>query len=157
MTTFRSLFNKCRDYYNNEDTQHILIPHYPFKKYKLPKRKVKTKQHVLTPEDLNLLIDYKTKKVGEQFARDMFMLMFYLIGIEAKDLFFLKKPVDGRVYYNRYKTDGEFSIKLEPEALKIIKRYKGDKLFLNVSERFQQHKSFYRYIKDSTFASSLKY
>ena len=76
----------------------------------------------------------------------MFLLMFYLIGIEAKDLFYADKPKKGRLYYTRYKTGREYSIKLEPEAIEIINRYKGTRLLLNVSERFEHNKSFYRAI-----------
>ncbi len=148
MRTFRSLFNKCRDEYNDEDMGEIMIPHYPFRKYKMPKRVVKTKEHVLTIEELKLFMNHKHLNDGEQFARDMFMLMFYLIGIEAKDLFYLEKPVRGRIYYNRYKTGKEYSILPEPEAMEIIKRYEGTNLLLNVSARFKHHKSFYRYINN---------
>ena len=155
MRTFRSLFNKCRDEYNDEDMGDILIPHYPFRKYKMPKRVEKTKEHVLTVEELKMFMNHKHFNDGEQFARDMFMLMFYLIGIEAKDLFYLKKPVRGRLFYDRYKTGKEYSILPEPEALEIIKRYEGTNLLLNVSERFQHHKSFYRYINN--YMSGEKY
>jgi len=50
MTTFRALFNKARDYFNDEDLNIIKIPHYPFRKYKIPKRNIKSKDHVLTVE-----------------------------------------------------------------------------------------------------------
>jgi integrase len=76
------------------------------------------------------------------------LLMFYLIGIEAKDLFYLKKPINGRVSYTRFKTGRELSIKLEPEAIEIINRYPGEKLLLNVSERFALHKNFFRAVNN---------
>ncbi len=148
MRSFRSLFNKCRDHYNDDESEKFLIPHYPFKKYVFPKRKGNSKEHVLTPEELKLLLDYSPENLGEQFAKDMFLLMFYLIGIEAKDLFHLPKPVHGRIKYDRFKTGKEFSIKLEPEAIQIINSYKHPTLLLNVSERFQRHKSFYRFINN---------
>ena len=148
MRNFRSLFNKCRDYYNDDDSQNFLIPHYPFKKYVFPKRKPNSKKHYLDPQEFKLLLKYSPKNAGEEFARDMFLLMFYLIGIEAKDLFHLPKPTKGRILYDRFKTGKEFSIKLEPEALEIINKYKHPKFLLNVSDRFQLHKSFYRYINN---------
>ena len=149
MSAFRSIFNKARDFYNDEDLGIIKIPHYPFKKYEMPKRKVKSKDHVLELEQLKYLIKFKSDDKNKTFATDMFMLMFYLIGIEAKDLFFLKKPKRGRVMYDRFKTGGEFSIKLEPEAIQIIDKYKPEgksPYLLNVNEHFQHHKSFYRKI-----------
>ena len=148
MKTFRSLFNKCRDHYNDEDINQILIPHYPFRKYKMPERTVNTKQNHLSIKQIKMLMDYKCESERERFARDMFMLMIYLIGIESKDLFHLGKPVNGRVSFDRFKTGRDFSIKLEPEALEIINRYPGEKLLLNASERFKLHTSFYREIND---------
>lgn len=148
MSSFRTLFKKARKWYNDEAKGIILIPHYPFEQYDFPERKLKTKEHIVPVEDLREFINYKPKLEGEQFAKDMSLLTVYLIGIEAKDLFYLTKPKNGRVHYDRFKTGGEYSIKLEPEALEIIKRYEGEKLLLNVSERFEKHKSFYRYINN---------
>jgi integrase len=148
MIIFRSLFNKCRDHFNDDDSGQILIPHYPFKKYVIPKRLVKSKDHILTLTELQKLIAYVPENNSQKFAIDMFFLMFYLIGIEAKDLFYLKKPVNGRVSYSRFKTGREHSIKLEPEAIEIINRYSGANLLLNVSERFKLHKTFVRAINN---------
>ncbi len=148
MIIFRSLFNKCRDHFNDDDAGRILIPHYPFKKYVIPKRQVKSKDHILSLIELQKLITYVPDTSSEQFAIDMFLLMFYFIGIEGKDLFYLKKPVCGRVSYDRFKTGREHSIKLEPEAIEIINRYAGEKLLLNVSERFKIHKTFVRAINN---------
>ena len=140
MIVFRSLFNKCRDHFNDDDAGRILIPHNPFKKYVIPKRQVKSKDHILSLTELQKLITYVPDTSSEQFAIDMFLLMFYLIGIEGKDLFYLKKPVRGRVSYYRFKTGREHSIKLEPEAIEIINRYTGEKLLLNVSFGLSYHR-----------------
>jgi integrase len=148
MIIFRSLFNKCRNHYNDDDSGQILISHYPFKKYVIPKRQIKSKDHILSVSELQKLITYIPNIGSEKFAIDMFLLMFYLIGIEAKDLFYLKKPVHGRVSYNRFKTGREHSIKLEPEAIEIINRYPGEKLLLNVSDRFKLHKTFVRAVNN---------
>ena len=148
MRTFRSLFNKCREQYNDEEKGNVLIPYYPFKKYNFPKRKSKTKEHALTINEVEKFINYKPVSEGETFAKDMFLLMIYCIGIEAKDLFYLKKLYKGRLFYDRFKTKRYYSIRTEPEALKIINCYSGDQLLLNISERFIHHKSFYRYINN---------
>ncbi len=148
MRTFRSLFNKCRDNFNEEDSGRILIPHYPFRKYKFPKLIGNSKEHVLTLEELKKLKNYKPELEEERFAIDMFFLMIYLIGIEAKDLFFAQKPRQGRLNYIRYKTGKLYSIKIEPEAAEIIERYSGDKSLLNCSEQFQHHTSFLKKINN---------
>jgi integrase len=149
MRMFRALFNKARNRYNDEDSGVLAIPHYPFKKYQLPKPKLKTKEHHLSNEELKMLINYQPKNEGESLAKDMFLLMIYLIGIEAKDLFYLGKPnKKGRVYYDRFKTGKEYSIKIEPEAKIIIDKYKGKNLLLNISEKFRLHDSFIRTVNN---------
>lgn len=62
------------------------------------------------------------------------MLMFYLIGINGIDLFHLKGITDGRIEYKREKTGKLYSIKVEPEAMEIINRYKGKEYLLNILE-----------------------
>ncbi len=148
MRTFRALFNKCREHYNQEDEGRLLILHYPFKKYIFPKRTTEARDHTLTIDDIKRFVAYNPLNSGEAFARDMFLLMIFLIGIEAKDLFYLEKSKRGRLVYSRFKTGRLHSIKLEPEALEIIERYKGEKLLLNISERFVHHKSFYRAVNN---------
>ena len=148
MKTFRSLFNKCRDQYNDEDTDDIPIPNYPFRKYNFPKRNTNANDHVLTVDELQMLINYNPKSDSELFAKDMFLLMFYLIGIESVDLFSLNKPTKNRAKYIRFKTHKPFSIFIEPEAKRIINRYKGKDLLLNVSERFNSNRNFFRFINN---------
>ncbi|MBT3384196.1 MAG: hypothetical protein HN778_13610 [Prolixibacteraceae bacterium] len=148
MISFRAIFNKARDYYNDENIGVIPIPHYPFRRYQMPKRKVKSKDHVLTIEELQMFMNHKHSNPGEEFAKDMFLLMFYLIGIESIDLFHLKQPQNGRVFYDRFKTGRLYSIKLEPVAIRIIKKYPGSNNLINVSERFKQSKSFLHFINN---------
>ena len=74
----------------------------------------------------------------------MFMLMFYLIGINAADLF-LAKPdsIDnGRLEYKRAKTGKLYSIKIEPEAMEIINRYRGNNYLLNIMDEYKDYKNF---------------
>ncbi len=148
MRTFRALFNKCRDHFNDEDSGRLLVNHYPFKKYTFPKRTTDARDHVLTLAELRLLINYQPENQGEAFSKDIFLLMIYLIGIEAKDLFYLYKSQKGRIVYKRFKTNRAYSIKIEPEANEIIERYKGEQFLLNLSERFEHHKSYYRAVNN---------
>ena len=55
MRSFRAIFNKARDTYNDEDSGVIKIPHYPFRKYKIPKSTPKSKMHILTIDELKML------------------------------------------------------------------------------------------------------
>jgi hypothetical protein len=109
MRSFRALFNKARDLYNDEDAKIVRIPQYPFRNYTIPSAVTKSKNHFLSIEELCELIKYKCSNSGEEFAVDMFLLMIYLIGIEAKDLFYLdKQNKKGRVLYDRFKKAKNF-------------------------------------------------
>lgn len=65
------------------------------------------------------------KNARLKFARDMFMLSFYLRGIPYIDLAFLRECdlKDGFITYCRKKTQKMVSMKVEACALKIIKHY----------------------------------
>lgn len=136
----RGLFNFARDKYNDEDLDDIKIPHYPFAKYKIPKSDEPEKRS-LPVELIRKIQDYKytpTSKFGirkdglyrANFARDAYLLSFYLVGINSKDMFYLP-PISGdRIVYNRAKTKGrradkaEISIKIEPVARELLEKYK---------------------------------
>jgi len=143
----RRIFREGQTRFNDEDRGLIRIPHYPFKKLKYEKPVFKTKENVLTVEELQQFINYKPQRGRQQMAKDMFLLMFYLIGINAVDLHQLTLPdQNGRVKYIRAKTKKEYSIKLEPEAIEIINRYKGSDLLLNISEKYRNHLDMIKYI-----------
>ena len=112
---------------------------YPFRKFKI--KKEETAKRSLTAEQVALLRDYKCEEYQERY-RDIFMLMLYLIGINAVDLFNLKQIINGRIEYNRAKTNKLYSIKVEPEAMEIIERYKGKDFLLNVLDGYSNHKDF---------------
>lgn len=112
---------------------------YPFRKFKI--KKEETRKRSLTVEQLRELRDYPCEPYQERY-RDMFMLMFYLIGINAVDLFNAKKLVNGRLEYHRAKTGKLYSIKVESEAMDIINKYKGKSYLLNVMDEYKNYKDF---------------
>lgn len=114
---------------------------YPFRKFKV--KKEQTRKRSLTIEEIRLLKDYPCEKHLE-FYRDIFMLIFYLIGINLEDLLFLTKDNinNGRIEYYRHKTGKLFSIKIEPEAQAILDKYKGDKYLLNIMDNRNDYTSF---------------
>lgn len=71
---------------------------------------------------------------------DMFALTFYLIGINTEDLLHVRKVENGRINYVRAKTKHPFSIRVQPEALAIIDRYKDDTCI--VGSRYSSKNSF---------------
>lgn len=80
------------------------------------------------------------------FYRDLFMLSFYLCGIRPVDLLHVKKNQveDGRLIYWPEKLNGrtKLSIKIEPEAWSIIKKYEGKEYLLNILESRSDYKTF---------------
>lgn len=147
MRAMRRIFREGQNKLNDEDRGLIRIPHYPFKKLKYDKPVFKTKENVLSAEELQKFINYKPQRGRQKMAKDMFLLMFYLIGINAIDLYNLGNPdKKGRVNYVRAKTGKEYSIKLEPEAIEIINRYKGTDLLLNMADRYKNSQDLIKYI-----------
>lgn len=114
---------------------------YPFRKFRI--RREETRDKSFTAAELRELFNFKCYPGGEQESVDIFMLMFCLIGINAVDLSNLRFPVKGRVEYYRAKTHKLYSIKVEPEAQRIIKKYKGQKHALNIIERCPNYKTYF--------------
>ena len=114
---------------------------YPFRKFKI--QKAATAKRAITAEQLVRLMEFDCDEFQEKY-RDFFVLIFYLIGINIIDLCHLKKEqlVNGRIEYVRAKTHRLYSIKVEPEAMEIIDRYKGDKYLLNILDRYRNYKDF---------------
>lgn len=107
---------------------------YPFRKYKI--KKEQTAKRSLTIAQLADIKDMPLLQYQEKY-RDIFMLSFYLIGINLTDLLHLR-PSDisnGRLIYKRAKTGKIYSIKLENEAMELIDRYRGKKYLLNFREK----------------------
>lgn len=118
----------------------------PFLKFKFPK--YTPKKRALSVEDIKTIRDFQCEPFMEQY-RDMFMLTFYLIGINAVDLFNLKKLRNGRVEYQRAKTDRSYSIKVEPEAMAIIEKYKGKTHLLNILDSYNNYRDYLHRMNDN--------
>ena len=135
MTDIRTIFNAAIQEFNDDEKADIKIPHYPFKKYKMPILS-ETKKRNISGEDILKILNVDTKKFGTKtrpiLARDTFVLSFFLVGINFKDLYELQAAEykNGRFTYKRSKTRGRrkdqavISIKVEPEILPLIKKYK---------------------------------
>lgn len=119
-----------------------LTSFYPFRRFKI--RPVATAKRNLKVEDLRLLFNYPCEPHAVQYL-DIFKLMFMLIGINTIDLCHLKRiDYDGRINYYRAKTNRLYSVKVEPEALAIIKRYRGKKWLLSILDRYANYEDFTR-------------
>lgn len=134
LRNIRAVFNYCID----EEYTNL----YPFRKFTI--KKEQTRKRSLTAEQLSHLRDYPCESHQAKY-RDMFMLMFYLIGINAADLFNAKKKdvVKDRLEYQRAKTGRLYSLKIEPEAFAIIERYAGHgEYLLDIRDSYSNYKDF---------------
>lgn len=121
---------------------------YPFRKYKI--RQEPTMKRSLSVEQIRQLRDWPVEPWQEEY-RDMFLLMFYLIGINAADLFQARKHqiVNGRLEYVRQKTHKAYSVKVEPEAEAIIRRYQGKDWLLSPLDRYASYKDYLHHMGDA--------
>lgn len=113
--------------------KHRLIREDPFEEFEIPKGE--SPKRVLTVAQLQTFLQSEVKP-WEQKYLDFFKLSFYLIGINTEDLLHVRYIEEGRINYLRAKTGAEMSVKVEPEALEIIERYKGEKYLLNILDTY---------------------
>lgn len=135
----RAVFNKAID------EEIIGLEVYPFRRFKIEREK--TRKRAITLNQLRALFGYSGSG-QENWAVDMAKLIFFLIGINVKDLYNLSEEEGGMVHYKRAKTGTLYSIKIEPEAAALMKKYKGEKNLLNFKEQFQRSRSFMVKIND---------
>ncbi len=112
----------------------------PFRRFKIQREK--TRKRSLSVDDLRLLFNYQGTKI-QQYYIDMFKLIFMLCGINTKDLYNLKSITrNGRIEYRRAKTGRLYSIKVEPEAMALINKYKGTDYLLIIAEKTPAFRSY---------------
>lgn len=133
MRDLRTLFNATCAFYNNEDIGLYQIEHKPFKKYKVGSAPL-TKKRNLSIDEIKCIRDCETKPGSRaELAKELFMLSFYLCGINAVDLYncTVENIDNGRINYNRSKTKGKrkddafISIKITKKSRPLLKKYLG--------------------------------
>lgn len=106
---------------------------YPFRKYKIKAERVPINN--ISVKQLRELRDCDVEPY-RRIYRDLFLLSFYLCGINPVDLLHLTKDniKNGRIVYTRRKTHKLYDIPLPEEAKVIFERYHGEKYLLNVMD-----------------------
>ena len=135
MRNLRAVFNDAI----NEDL--IPLNAYPFRKFKI--RKEKTIKRYMNIEQVKQFRDYPVQEHQRKY-QELWMLVFYLVGINTVDLVHLKEKdlQNGRIEYIRAKTGREYSIEVLPEASEIIEKYKGIDYLLDVMDNYTNYKDF---------------
>lgn len=149
LRAIRSLYNKAKLYYNNEDFNIIRIHGDPFKKVEMPAYRRKKKN--IDIETLLKIRDCHPDKQRSQMARDVFMMLFYMMGININDLYCLPCERKGRIEYERSKTKTEknvnqfaLSIKITPELRILIDRYSQEYFLSYFHTHYSNLHNFFR-------------
>ena len=124
----------------NDAIDNGITAFYPFRKFKI--RAEATQKRSLTLSQLRELFSYPVEPYQQRYL-DMFKLSFFLIGINVTDLCLLYEiSNDGYLVYKRAKTKKLYSIKVEPEAMEIIDRYRGTGQLLNLLDGIKSPRTF---------------
>lgn len=138
LRNIRAVFNRAID----DD----VTKNYPFRKFKITSERVAIRN--LTAEQIAKFRDCKVEPWLEIY-RDLFMLDFYLCGINAVDLLLCKKLTNGRFVGKRAKTGAPIDLPVEAEAMGIIKKYKGKDWLLSPMDGRADYRSFERIWNDN--------
>lgn len=147
MRGIRALYNKARRFYNNEDFDIIKIPGNPFGRVHIPEYRRKRKN--LKIEDIVRISRSNFDRGRTNMAKDIFMIQFYLMGINLNDLFHIKHESYGRVEYERAKVSTvkdnaklRLSIRIEPECRELINKYSNGTLLSSIRDRYSNYDNF---------------
>lgn len=125
-------FRNIRTVFNDAIEDNITA-FYPFRRFKI-KGEVTAKRD-LSVEELRRLAYFDCEDCAVKY-RDYFKLMFYLMGINNVDLCHLKEITKGRLEFHRTKTNHFFSMKVEPEAMSLIEKYRGKEWLLDILDHW---------------------
>ena len=119
LRTIRALFNKAIK-------EKLISPDiYPFNSFKI--KSEKTINRTLTISEMQQIVRLDLQEGSTIWHhRNLFLLSFYLIGINFSDLLTLTKNnfVDGRIIFHRRKTNKVYSIQIHPRAEEIFNYYR---------------------------------
>ena len=134
LATMRALHNRAKDRYNDEGAGIINIPRNPFKG-QVPTMPVAEKR-AITLEQFHQLQALPYKQVMYRgnnrfnFAKDMFMLSFGLMGMNAADIYECDEYKDGVITYKRKKTrqrrkdEAVMQVKVQPAVQPLFEKYR---------------------------------
>lgn len=135
ISQLRAIHNRAKKEFNDEDAGVIRIPYSPFSHIDFPKLPA-TRKRALTVEQIQTIANLEYTKILQpgtnrfNFAKDVFLLSFGLIGMNAIDLYNCTDYRNGRITYQRIKTKerridkAEISIKVEPEYQALVDKYR---------------------------------
>lgn len=107
-----------------------------------------------------LALDVRDYPQSLTFAKDLFLLSFYMCGIAFVDLAYLKKEniKSGVIRYTRHKTDVTMEVKMEGCILEIFNRYAKESCFdylLPIITEADEKKAYQQYLNKRSYYNKL--
>lgn len=122
MRTIRAIYNKAvAEGLADKETN-------PFESYRI--RTTKPRKRAITLEAIKKIIELDlTKTPGLEYYRQVFLMSFYLQGMPFADLARLQVSniIDGRVKYDRQKTDKPYDVKITSQLENILAGFSDGK------------------------------
>jgi len=106
---------------------------YPFFQFEIHPEE--TPKRNLTVDQIRKLFNAEVEPWQQKYV-DFFKMSFMLIAINTEDLLHATEINDGRLEYIRAKTGKPYSIKVEPECMELIEKYRGEKYLLNILDTY---------------------
>ena len=105
MADIRAVFNEAIDFYNDDELGDPVIKHYPFRKFEMVKPNPPKKRNIYL-ENIRKIMNLENGLRCQELARDVFMLSFFLVGMNTVDMFNVpySSRKNGRITYQRSKT-----------------------------------------------------
>ena len=117
----------------NDAMKKELTLFYPFRNYEI--RAEETAKRSLTAEQLRLLFTTEFPAWKQRYV-DFFKISFMLIGANTEDLVHATEVAGGRFEYIRAKTYKPYSVKVEPECMELIEKYRGKDYLLDILDTY---------------------
>lgn len=118
-----------------------ITTNYPFRRFRI--KQEKTRKRNFDVETLRKIFNHQCEEEWQQKYLDFFKLSFMLLGINVVDLCNLKEINLGYASYKRAKTHKQYSVKVEPEAMAIIDKYRGKGQILCFLDTYNNYRHFY--------------
>ena len=115
------------------DEKIVKQEYYPFKEFKVSKRREATFKRSLSKNAIISIINYRGETFYEKLGIDLFAFSYLSAGINFTDIARLTfdNLIGERIVYKRKKTNKLINVSLQSRALEIIERYrKEDSIYL---------------------------
>lgn len=132
-TTMDIYMRALRAIYNYAQTKFNLPrEHYPFGSNKIEIHSSESSHRAMSDDDFTKFLSYKPNNKNEEFAHDMFLISYGLVGMNNADIFNIQNKNikdDSKLEFIREKTRGRttkrivINMKIEPKILALITKY----------------------------------